>query len=129
MHTRRRTIAAATASTVVALAAWLTAPGAGAQTEGGFTNGTAKATALISRIAPGVGSLQLALGAGSSVAELRNGPMFAPFKASFPLVDANKDGGLDKVEMATAQAAMQRMGRSPTAGLDRGAAALTGGTN
>jgi hypothetical protein len=73
VHTRRRTIAAAAASTVVALAAWLTAPGAGAQTEGGFANGTAKATALISRIAPGVGSLQLALGAGSSVAELRNG--------------------------------------------------------
>jgi hypothetical protein len=71
VHTRRRTVAAAAASTVVALAAWLTAPGAGA--EGGFTNGTAKATALVGRIAPGVGSLQLALGAGSAVSELRNG--------------------------------------------------------
>jgi hypothetical protein len=64
-----------------------------------------------------------------TVAELRNTPMFAPFKASFPLVDANKDGGLDAKEMATAMGAMQRMGRNPSATLDAGARALTGGTN
>jgi hypothetical protein len=81
VHARRRTIAAAAASTVVALAAWFTGnPGAGA--EGGFTNGTAKATALVSRIAPGVGSLQLALGAGSAVSELRNGLAQAEAKAA-----------------------------------------------
>jgi hypothetical protein len=38
-----------------------------------FRNGTAKATAVSLRVAPGVGSLQLALGAGISVAEYRNG--------------------------------------------------------
>lgn len=37
-----------------------------------FRNGTAKATAVSLRVAPGVGSLQLAAGAGISVAEYRN---------------------------------------------------------
>uniref|UniRef100_UPI0039833932 c-type cytochrome n=1 Tax=Phenylobacterium sp. TaxID=1871053 RepID=UPI0039833932 len=41
--------------------------------------------------------------------EFRNSPRFAPFKAFLPMVDANKDGGLDKTELAAAMAMMQKM--------------------
>jgi hypothetical protein len=37
-----------------------------------FSNGMAKATAIVSRVAPGVGSLELALANGIAVAELKN---------------------------------------------------------
>src|SRR5688572_11604164 len=37
-----------------------------------FTNGTAKATALITRVAPGVGSLELAISQGIAVSQLQN---------------------------------------------------------
>jgi hypothetical protein len=37
-----------------------------------FSNGTAKATAIVARVAPGVGSLELALASGIAVAELKN---------------------------------------------------------
>jgi hypothetical protein len=37
-----------------------------------FSNGAAKATAIVSRIAPGVGSLELALANGVAVSELKN---------------------------------------------------------
>jgi hypothetical protein len=58
---------------LVAFGSWAAAGGASAAETGGFDNGTAKATALIAKIAPGVGNLQLALGAGTAVSELRNG--------------------------------------------------------
>lgn len=63
---------AAAASSAIALTAWATS-GAGAQeADGAFVNGTAKAAAVVGRVAPGVGSLQLALGAGIAVSEIRN---------------------------------------------------------
>lgn len=37
-----------------------------------FTNGTAKATAVVARVAPGVGSLQLGISSGVAVAEVKN---------------------------------------------------------
>ncbi len=37
-----------------------------------FSNGVAKATAVVTRVAPGVGSLELALGSGVAVSELKN---------------------------------------------------------
>ncbi|MGI8631299.1 MAG: hypothetical protein ACR2NA_01960, partial [Solirubrobacterales bacterium] len=37
-----------------------------------FSNGVAKATAIVTRVAPGVGSLELALGSGIAVSELKN---------------------------------------------------------
>ncbi|MGV3759951.1 MAG: hypothetical protein ACO1PW_10495, partial [Actinomycetota bacterium] len=37
-----------------------------------FSNGMAKATAVVVKVAPGVGSLELALGSGIAVSELRN---------------------------------------------------------
>jgi hypothetical protein len=37
-----------------------------------FSNGTAKATAIVARVAPGVGALQLAIASGVAVAELTN---------------------------------------------------------
>jgi hypothetical protein len=69
-----RSITGAGASVAIALVAWATS-GVGTSTAAtpGFDNGTAKATALIGKIAPGVGNLQLALGAGTAVSELRNG--------------------------------------------------------
>lgn len=38
-----------------------------------FSNGRAKATAIVARVAPGVGSLELALATGIAVSELKNG--------------------------------------------------------
>ena len=62
----RRTVAAGICSIVLCGAALATAPEGGASpaapAAGGFSNGTAKATALVAKVAPGVGSLQLALG-------------------------------------------------------------------
>jgi hypothetical protein len=73
VHARRTLVAAAT-SAIVALTAYATGGTATAQDAAtGFSNGTGKATALVAKVAPGVGNLQLALGAGSAVAELRNG--------------------------------------------------------
>src|SRR5690606_27313247 len=37
-----------------------------------FSNGVAKATAQVAKVAPGVGSLELAIGSGTAVAELKN---------------------------------------------------------
>src|SRR5687768_9100043 len=37
-----------------------------------FSNGQAKATAVVNKIAPGVGNLELALGSGVAVSELKN---------------------------------------------------------
>ena len=37
-----------------------------------FSNGTAKATAVVARVAPGVGNLQLGISAGVAVAEVKN---------------------------------------------------------
>ena len=65
----RRTLLAATAATTVVAASWTASSAA---QPAGFANGTAKATAMVSKLAPGVGNLQLALAAGASVAEIRN---------------------------------------------------------
>ena len=37
-----------------------------------FANGTAKATAVVARVAPGVGALELGISAGVAVAEIKN---------------------------------------------------------
>jgi mono/diheme cytochrome c family protein len=63
------------------------------------------------------------------VAEFRNSPRFAPFKQFLPMVDKNKDGGLDKVELASAMEMMQKMRRPGAAAApapDKGTAAMTG---
>ncbi len=49
-----------------------TAPAADPPAATGFTNGQAKATAIVARVAPGVGSLELALANGIAVSELKN---------------------------------------------------------
>src|SRR6188508_2442317 len=46
------------------------APDAPAAAE--FSNGQAKATAVVTKIGPGVGNLELALGSGVAVSELKN---------------------------------------------------------
>ena len=38
----------------------------------GFSNGTAKATAVVARVAPGVGSLELGISSGVAVSEIKN---------------------------------------------------------
>jgi len=43
-----------------------------APSEAGFSNGQAKATATVVKVAPGVGALELALGSGIAVSELKN---------------------------------------------------------
>ncbi|HYD09566.1 MAG TPA: hypothetical protein VEA78_05635, partial [Acidimicrobiales bacterium] len=60
--------------------AWSTAaaqepaePAAAPASDPSFTNGVGKASAQVAKIAPGVGSLELAIGTGKAVSELRNG--------------------------------------------------------
>lgn len=43
-----------------------------AATQAGFSNGVAKATAVVSKVAPGVGALELGISNGVAVAELKN---------------------------------------------------------
>lgn len=69
----RRTIAAGAVSAGFLLAGLAPASGApGAPEQTPFANGQAKATALVMKGAPGVGSLELALGSGIAVSELKN---------------------------------------------------------
>ena len=49
------------------------APLAAPAARAAFSNGQAKATAVVSKIGPGVGNLELALGSGVAVSELKNG--------------------------------------------------------
>lgn len=66
-----RTAVVAVASAGLLLGMLATAPGAqGVPNE--FTNGTAKGTAIVSNVAPGVGSLQLGITGGVAVAEVKN---------------------------------------------------------
>lgn len=70
----RRTVAMGTASlllVVLGLSPARSATAAGPTAEP-FSNGMAKATGVVVRLAPGVGSLELALGNGIAVAELKN---------------------------------------------------------
>lgn len=75
-HRRRPLRRLGTAGALLATLALLVGggtPSAGAQAAPpGGTVGTAKATAVVVKVAPTVGSLQLALGSGISVAEIRN---------------------------------------------------------
>lgn len=80
MASSRRTVAAYRRTALVGLAStvalvWGLGPAAGQGAQdpaGGFSNGMAKATAVVTKIAPGVGSLELALANGIAVAELKN---------------------------------------------------------
>jgi hypothetical protein len=67
----RRTALVAVSSTAVLLATLGLAPGAESQ-ETPFSNGTAKATAVVAQVAPGVGSLQLGITSGVAVSEIKN---------------------------------------------------------
>jgi hypothetical protein len=73
---RRVTIAMGLASLGLLLAGLRPASGATAAPAGpaaaGFSNGQAKATALVTKMAPGVGNLELAIGSGIAVSELKN---------------------------------------------------------
>lgn len=66
------------ATSALALLAGLGPAGSSGAVEGttpapaSAAGGVAKATALVARVAPGVGSLELALGSGIAVAELQN---------------------------------------------------------
>src|SRR5688572_17271367 len=72
----RRTIAMGLASLGLLLAGLRPASGATAspasEAAAGFSNGQAKATALVTKLAPGVGNLELAIGSGIAVSELKN---------------------------------------------------------
>ena len=59
------------------------------------------------------------------LAEFRNAAMFAPLKANFGLVDKNKDGAVDKAEMAAAMGMMRRMRGPGNAEAAKPAEALT----
>jgi hypothetical protein len=71
-----RTIAVGVASLGLLLVGLRPASGATASTAAptgaAFSNGQAKATAVVTRMAPGVGNLELAIGSGIAVAELKN---------------------------------------------------------
>jgi hypothetical protein len=66
-----RTALVAVSSTAVLLATLGLAPGAEGQ-QAPFSNGTAKATAIVAQVAPGVGSLQLGITTGVAVSEIKN---------------------------------------------------------
>lgn len=70
----RRTTLAAAASVGLLLAGFGPAARAPAQetAPAPFSNGTAKATAVVAKVAPGIGSLELALASGVAVAEMKN---------------------------------------------------------
>jgi hypothetical protein len=70
----RRTALIGVTSTALLLAGLGSGSGqaAGQEATTPFANGTAKATAVVVKVAPGVGSLELALGSGIAVAELKN---------------------------------------------------------
>jgi hypothetical protein len=69
----RRTALIGIASAGLLLGTFGTASGETAQTTAApFSNGTAKATAVVARVAPGVGSLQLGISSGVAVAEIKN---------------------------------------------------------
>ena len=69
--TYRRTTLVGLASAALLVGGLGPAAGQGTQ-DAGFSNGMAKATAVVTKIAPGVGSLELALANGIAVAELKN---------------------------------------------------------
>lgn len=75
LHAYRRTLVTGAVSLGVVLATLSPAqgaPAAPAQEAEAFANGAAKATAQVLKVAPGVGSLELAIGGGIAVSELRN---------------------------------------------------------
>ena len=70
---RRRGVLLGVAS--LGLLLWGLAPasaGPGAAPPAAFSNGVAKATAIVSKVAPGVGALELGISNGVAVAELKN---------------------------------------------------------
>jgi len=78
-----------------------------------------------------VGALDDNIDGKLQLAEFRNSPQFAPFRQFFGVADKNKDGGIDKAEMAEAQKLMQSMrpGRgggsgAPAAPADSGTEAM-----
>ena len=74
-HRRLRRVGTAAAAAVLVLAA-LPARGSATQTSveqtAAFGNGTAKALAKIGRFSPGVGNLELGIGTGAAIAEIKN---------------------------------------------------------
>jgi len=56
----------------IALASTVSVGGAHAESPSGFSNGTAQAVAQVFRVAPGIGSLQLATSLGASVSQIAN---------------------------------------------------------
>ena len=68
-----RTVLVGTASAGLLLATLGTATGQEDDGAGAaFNNGTAKATAVVARVAPGIGALELGISAGVAVAEIKN---------------------------------------------------------
>ena len=67
-----RTAIVALASTALLAGTWGSASGATAPPAAPFHNGTAKATAVVARVAPGVGALQLGISGGVAVSEVKN---------------------------------------------------------
>src|SRR5205085_9196606 len=67
----RRTALVGAVSVALLAGAWGTAAGQSAPSTT-FNNGTAKATAVVARVAPGVGALQLGISSGVAVSEIKN---------------------------------------------------------
>jgi hypothetical protein len=68
----RRTAVVGLASVGLLAGAWGSASGLESQAATPFANGTAKATAVVARVAPGVGALQLGISSGVAVSEVKN---------------------------------------------------------
>jgi hypothetical protein len=66
----RRTALVGVASSALLIAGLGSATGQ--ETDAPFSNGTAKATAVVARVAPGVGALELGISAGVAVSEIKN---------------------------------------------------------
>jgi hypothetical protein len=68
----RRTAVVGLVSVGLLAGTWTRAAGQESQAAVPFNNGTAKATAVVARVAPGVGALQLGISSGVAVAEVKN---------------------------------------------------------
>jgi hypothetical protein len=76
----RRTAVVGLSAVALLAGAWGSASGQEAPAKP-FTNGIAKATAVVARVAPGVGALQLGISSGVAVAEVKNTVAQAQAKA------------------------------------------------
>jgi hypothetical protein len=103
-----RTAVVGLATTGLLLGALVTASGAQGETVP-FSNGTAKATAIVSQVAPGIGNLQLGITAGVAVSEIKN----TIGQAQAKTLDLGLIGGTLTAESCTGSAAAVKQSDLP----------------